>query len=141
MSLISKRDFSPPRIFHFFSLWLALHIGLLWFLAYSRLQRLLLLYHCGKVLYITYPWAGEDGTDVGEGSDPEPDPWTFLAEYTGRCFPFLFHVEHQGWCSLSTSLQRDELEAEIQESHKMGRSLTHFTQSVFEVKNCSLLEN
>lgn len=47
----------------------------------------------------------------------------------------------KGWYSLSTSLQRNELEAEIQESHKTGGSLTHFPQFVFEVKNCSSLEN
>lgn len=41
---------------------------------------------------------------------------------------------------LSTSLQKNELEAEIQESYKLGDSLTHFTQSVFEGKNYSLLE-
>lgn len=40
---------------------------------------------------------------------------------------------------VSTSLQKNELEAEIQESYTPGDSFTHLT--VFEVNNCSLLEN
>lgn len=42
---------------------------------------------------------------------------------------------------VSTRLQNNDLESMIQESYKSGDSLTHFTQSVFEVKNYSLLEN
>lgn len=55
-------------------------LELLWFLEYSRLWQLLLLFNCvGNYMLPTSP-AGEGWDDVGYESDPEPDPWKFLAE-------------------------------------------------------------
>ena len=74
-------------------------------------------------------WWGR--ADVGEGSDPEPDPWTSSLS-TQKMPLLLVPMEHQGQRGLRPCQQRSEWELRLK-SQDMGASVTHFTQSVFVV--------
>lgn len=140
--LACKRDFFPPRVFlfHFDRFCILGNYGS-WCLAGCRscywcltvwetVRHTLLLEPVGigmiQVSSLTQNWIHEISCRINGKVPPSPP----------------ISLPHQGWYEWGLAvLQKNELEAGVWESYRRGDSLTHFAQSVFEVKDYSVLEN